>query len=256
MGIRAPSGQQAAAVVLIQWQWHHLASDYAYKMIAATYTPDGIVISTYDRDLYYLPDSEEGRMVKSYIQGHDHILTFWDRYALVYHQLNDYSYIPSIHWILQDVMSRWENEIPAIQDFMPYIKKAIVDQGIEIVGVVAGYSKGDSGMIEPYVYQILGQDIRRINRTSSGEVTYNTVFIEKDTVIGRLLREVKIENGDNLESLPPIQIRGDLYSIKKALDLNRFLLNTKASIEQINTSEQPNYNIESIVITYKSIEII
>lgn len=240
----------------IRWQCLLLASDYAYKMIAATYTPDGIVISTYDRDSYYLPDSEEGRMIKSCIQGHDHILTFWDKYVLVYHQLNDYSYIPSVHWILQDVMSRWENEIPAIQDFMPYIKKAIVDQGIEIVGAVAGYSKGDTGTIEPYVYQILGQDIRRINRTSSGEVAYNAVFIEKDTVIGRLLREVKIENGENLESLPPIQIRGDLYSIKKALDLNRFFLSTKDSIEHINTSEQRDYNIESVIITYKSVEIV
>lgn len=220
-------------------------------MTATVFIPDGIVISTLDSDSFYMSsrrnDADEIELIN--IVGHPHVVTFWNRYALVFHQAGEFSYDKGLNHKLSEVMLRWKDTIPPIYEFMPYIKKQIVDNNLDIIGIMGGYSNSTEDIIEPYVYQILGNDVRRINTDSSGKIAYNCVSLEKNTSFGRLLRDVKIKNGENWEELPPLNIRCDLFSIKKALDLTEFILRTSEYLNHINSSDVLKHRIENVVIT-------
>lgn len=220
-------------------------------MTATIFTPDGIVISTVKSDSFYqaLKCGDEDYIEKVNIVGHPHIITFWGQYALVFHQADEFSYNADITSMIEEVMGRWNESIPPIYELMPYIKKQIVDRCIQIIGIMGGYSRTANGRLEPYVYQILGTDLRRININTNGDLTYNCVFLEKGTVLGRLLNDVQVKNGDNWETLPPLQLRCDLYSIDKAEEVTRFILNTSNSILNINQSLHQDNEIETVVIT-------
>ncbi len=220
-------------------------------MTVTIFTPDGIVISTFKSDTFYQVSKrgEEDYLDKINVDGHPHVITFWDQYALVFHQADEFSYNAGIIPMIEEVMRRWPDEIPPIYQLMPYIKKQIVDNGIQIIGIMGGYSRTTKGNFEPHVYQILGNDLRRININNSGDLTYNCVFLEKETVFGRLLRDVQVKNGDNWENLPPIQLRCDLFSIYKAEEVTRFILNTSNSILKINQSFHQHNEIETVIIT-------
>ena len=117
-------------------------------MTAAVFTPDGIVISTYKADTFYqaLRRGEEDYIEKINIIGHPHVITFWDRYALVFHQADEFSYKYEIKPLIEGVMDKWAGaDIPPIYELMPYIKKQIVDHGIDIMGIMGGYSRTPEG---------------------------------------------------------------------------------------------------------------
>ena len=226
-------------------------------MVAAVYTPDGIVLSTLDFDNYII---RAGKKIENYIEsinivGHSHIINFWDKYVLVYHQMDRYRYNPSIKALFKKVMQRWD-AIPQIFELMPYIKKTIMENNIDIIGIMGGFSKSNNGQWDPYVFQILGDDIRRINSNENGDINYSCVFLEKETCFGRLLRDVRVKNGDAWEDLEPINIRCDLFSVDKAIDLSKFILNTANYLNNINSSESSAYRIESVVITSDNITLI
>ena len=227
-------------------------------MTATVFTPDGIVISTIDSDNFYLSsrrnDSDNIELVN--IVGHPHVVTFWNKYAMVFHQAGEFSYDQGLYYMLSEVMLRWEDSVPTIYDLMPYIKKQIVDNDLEIIGIMGGYSRSKDGKFEPYVYQVLGDDVRRINIDSEGKIAYNCVFLEKETSFGRLLRDVQVKNGDNWEHLPPINIRCDLFSVRKAIELNEFILTTAEYLKHINSSNYPKHRIENIVITPDKLTIV
>lgn len=221
-------------------------------MTATVFTPDGIVISTYASDIFYHASKrgEEDYIEKLNIVGHPHIINFWNQYALVFHQANEFAYNAGLKSMIEEVMRKWSDDnIPSIYELMPYIKQQIMDNGIQIIGIMGGYSRTKEGSLDPYVYQILGDDIRRININSSGEVTYNCVFLEKETVLGRLLRDVQVKTGENWESIPPVQLRCDLFSIKKAKEITTFFLNTSHKIRTINHSTSETLDIETVEIT-------
>jgi hypothetical protein len=220
-------------------------------MTATVFTHDGIVISTFKSDTFYQVSkrSDEDYIERISVSGHPHVITFWGRYALVFHQADEFSYNSDIIPMFEDVMRRWPDEIPTIYELMPYIKKQIVDNSLQIIGIMGGYSRTPRGYIEPYVYQILGDDLRRININNNGDITYNCVFLEKETVVGRLLRDVQVKNGKNWENLPPVQLRCDLYSIDKAEEITKFILNTSNFILNINQSLYQYDEIETVVIT-------
>lgn len=220
-------------------------------MTAAVFTPDGIVISTCASDAFYqsVRRGEADYVEKVNIVGHPHVITFWNQYALVFHQADEYTYNPRIKSLIEEVGRRWNDEIPPIHEVMPYVKKQIIDHDIQIIGFMAGYSTSAEGHREPHVYQILGGDIRRININNSGEIVYNCVFLEKETTFGRLLRDVQVKNGDTWEQLPPVQLRCDLFSISKAKDITKFILKTGHKIRNINCSDSDMIDIESVIIT-------
>lgn len=227
-------------------------------MISTVYTPDGITISTLDYDIFYNSRNKGG---EDYVEtlnivGHPHVISFWDRYGLVFHQVDEYRYNAGLKHLLEEVMQHWSNEIPPIYDFMPYIKKKIVDCGLNLIGIMGGYSRSKSSVIEPYVYQILGTDIRRININSAGEINYNCVFLEKETCFGRLLRDVRIKNGEDWVDLPPVNIRCDLFSIDKALNLSKFILTTSEYLNNINSTIYSDYRVESAIITPDKLSIV
>lgn len=221
-------------------------------MTATVFTPDGIVISTYASDTYYQASKrgDDDYIEKINIVGHPHIINFWNQYALVFHQADEFSYNAGLKSMIEEVKRKWpDDDIPVIYELMPYIKKQIMDNGIQIIGIMGGYSRTKEGSFDPYVYQILGNDIRRININNSGEITYNCVFLEKETVFGRLLRDVQVKNGESWESLPPVQLRCDLFSITKAKELTSFILKTCHAINTINQSASNIIDIETAVIT-------
>lgn len=228
-------------------------------MTATIFTPDGIVISTYAYDTFYQASKrgEEDYIEKISIVGHPHIINFWNQYALVFHQTDEFLYNAGLKSMIEEVKRKWsDDDIPAIYDLMPYVKKQIMDIGIQIIGIMGGYSRTKEGSFDPHVYQILGNDIRRININNSGEITYNCVFLEKETVFGRILRDVQVKNGDNWESLPPMRLRCDLFSITKAKELTSFILKTNHVINTINQSTSDTIDLETVVITptYLNIE--
>lgn len=76
---------------------------------------------------------------------------------------------------------------------MPYLKKLLVDNRFQIIGIVAGYDQDVNERTTPFVYQILGENIRRINLDDEGHLNYNCVYLEREPVVGKLLQQTKIK---------------------------------------------------------------
>lgn len=226
-------------------------------MIATVYTPDGIVVSTINLDTFYhaTKKREYDYLEKLIIKGHPHIIKFWNKYILVFHQTDEFNYQYEIIQILENVMKKWESHVPPIHEFMPYVKKQIIDYGIQIIGIMSGYCSSKDGNQELYVYQILGESIRRINVDENGSLNYNCVLLEKETNFSRIFREIQIKNGDDWETLPPTLFRCDLFSINKSKEIAKFILESSMFLSNINSSVDSSYLIETVIITPKGIEI-
>lgn len=225
-------------------------------MIVSVYTPNGIVVATASFDSFheYL-ESEDGTLLSPiYMEGLPHTYTFWDRYALTYNGLNSYAAETSLPGMLEELSRKWDS-VPPIAEFMPYLKKLFVDNHIQVIGIVAAYDIDKDGTFAPFVYQILGENIRRINLDDDGHLNYNCVYLEKTPHIGKLLRETRIKNGDIWEDSTTINLRCDLYSIQKSIDLCRFMLRTSHYLENINSVlyETP-LKADISVITNKNVE--
>lgn len=225
-------------------------------MIATVFTPNGIVVATasYDKFYEYL-ESDDGTILSPItMDGLPHNYLFWGKYSLTYNILNSYSAEFSILSKFDELAGKWE-AIPPIAEFMPYLKKILVDNNIQIIGVVAAYDK-DKGLSNiPFVYQILGENIRRINLDTEGHLNYNCVYLEKSPYIGKLLQQTQIKNGDIWEDNQAVKLRCDLFSIHKSIDLCRFMLRTNYYVENINSALYDNpLKADVTIITKEKIE--
>ena len=225
-------------------------------MIATVFTPNGIVVATasYDKFYEYL-ESDDGTILSPItMDGLPHNYLFWGKYSLTYNILNSYSAEFSILSKFDELTGKWD-AIPPIVEFMPYLKKLLVDNNIQIIGVVAAYDK-DKGLPNiPFVYQILGENIRRINLDTEGHLNYNCVYLEKYTYIGKLLQQTQIKNGDIWEDNQAVKLRCDLFSIHKSIDLCRFMLRTNYYVENINSALYDNpLKADVTIITKEKIE--
>lgn len=222
-------------------------------MIATVFTPDGIAISAPGFETFYQrisPDEDDTRIERIDIEGHQRTFTFWDRYVMVIHRLDQYIYDDSIAEVIEHIGDRWPDTVPPISEVMPYVKKAIVDNNLNIIGVMAGYSRDDaSGRLMPYVYQINGDDIRRINIDGNGKINYNFAIVEQSTSLGRIMRDVKVKNGETWETLPPLYLRCDLFSVDKAVELTRFLVSTAIYLDQVNSTNDRTDKVDTVIIT-------
>lgn len=225
-------------------------------MIATVFTPNGIVVATasYDKFYEYL-ESDDGTILSPItMDGLPHNYLFWGKYSLTYNILNSYSAEFSILSKFDELAGKWD-AIPPIAEFMPYLKKLLVDNNIQIIGVVAAYDK-DKGLSNiPFVYQILGENIRRINLDTEGHLNYNCVYLEKSPYIGKLLQQTQIKNGDIWEDNQAVKLRCDLFSIHKSIDLCRFMLRTNYYVENINSALYDNpLKADVTIITKEKIE--
>ena len=225
-------------------------------MIATVFTPNGIVVATasYDKFYEYL-ESDDGTILSPItMDGLPHNYLFWGKYSLTYNILNSYSAEFSILSNFDELAGKWD-AIPPIAEFMPYLKKLLVDNNIQIIGVVAAYDK-DKGLSNiPFVYQILGENIRRINLDTEGHLNYNCVYLEKSPYIGKLLQQTQIKNGDIWEDNQAVKLRCDLFSIHKSIDLCRFMLRTNYYVENINSALYDNpLKADVTIITKEKIE--
>ena len=225
-------------------------------MIATVFTPNGIVVATasYDKFYEYL-ESDDGTILSPItMDGLPHNYLFWGKYSLTYNILNSYSAEFSILSKFDELAGKWD-AIPPIAEFMPYLKKLLVDNNIQIIGVVAAYDK-DKGLSNiPFVYQILGENIRRINLDTEGHLNYNCVYLEKSPYIGKLLQQTQIKNGDIWEDNQAVKLRCVLFSIHKSIDLCRFMLRTNYYVENINSALYDNpLKADVTIITKEKIE--
>lgn len=206
-------------------------------MVVTVFTPNGIVTATSSSDLFYENIEEDDMLVRKSIrvEGLPHTYLFWDKYVLTYNSLNLNSYENRLIEELNNLSNKWET-VPPIQDFMPYVKKMIVDTHIQFIGILTGYDYNEKGVLSPYVYQILGENIRRINLDNEGNVNYNCVYLEKEPYVGKLFQGTKLRNGDSWEETNGVRLRCDLYSISKAIDLCSFMIKTNYYMENLNTS--------------------
>lgn len=225
-------------------------------MVVSVFTPNGIVVATASYDSFYnYIDSEDGTLFSPiHIEGLPHTYTFWGQYSLTFNTLNQYVYESPLLTDFAQLSNRWDS-IPPIFEFMPYLKKLIMEKHFHLIGVMAAYNKSDDGLMVPYVYQILGESIRRINLDNDGKINYNCVYLEKNPHIGKLLQKTKLQNGEQWEENPATQLRCDLFSISKSIDLCRFMLRTSHYVENINSAM---YDIplkaDVSIITEKGVE--
>ena len=225
-------------------------------MIVTVFSPIGIVVATASYDKFYdYIDSDEGEILSPItIEGLPHNYLFWGKYSLTYNNLNSYSSDLGFLSKLEELESKWD-AIPPITEFMPYLKKMLVDNHIQIIGVVAAYDKEKELSDIPFVYQILGENIRRINLDTEGHLNYNCIYLEKIPHIGKLLQETQIKNGDIWEENKAVKLRCDLYSIQKSIDLCRFMLRTSYYVENINSASYDNpLKADVTIITKEKIE--
>lgn len=228
------------------------------KMIVSVFGPCGIVTASSDLDTFYeLREKDDEYFAhKIGIEGLPHMYTFWDKYVLVYNCINQNVYDARMPYCLAALTDKWL-DAPSPQDFMPYLKKLIVDNNIQIIGVVSGYFEDSKGTVTPYVYQILGEEIRRVNIDSSGNINYNCIYLEKEPIVGKLLRQVRMRNGDEWEEQEEYRFRYDLFSITKSIDFCGFVIKTNHYIDNINSFmyETP-INLDIAVVAPESIDII
>jgi len=223
-------------------------------MITAAYTPDGIVLATLSIDTYY-EMTKIGNMdtlSPIRVKGHQHYKVFWDKYAIVFRRMSSYSY----DTILLNKFSTYEighkESIPDIVSFVNDIQSIIDDTKSDIVSILAGYDG-----TEPHVYYIQGKDLRRINVTDKNEIIYNCQYVERNEIIGRVFRDIKLRNGDKWEERDGLRTRCDLYSIEKAVDLCKFMLHTNFYANNINiTTFDMQFPHEIVVIQDNKVEIL
>lgn len=206
-------------------------------MITTVFTPNGIVVATASYDKFYeYIDSDEGTMLSPItMEGLPHNYVFWGKYSLTFNSLNSYSAESGIFSKLDALQRKWDM-IPPIIEFMPYLKKLLVDNHFQLIGVMAAYDNDKELSDIPFVYQILGENIRRINLDNEGHLNYNCVYLEKTPHIGKLLQQTQIKNGDEWEENQAVRLRCDLFSIEKSIDLCRFMLRTSHYVENINST--------------------
>ena len=225
-------------------------------MIITVFTPNGIVVATASYDSFYeYQESEDGTLLSPIqMEGLPHTYTFWEKFSLTYNGLNSYAAETSLVSRFDELSNKWDS-VPTITEFMPYLKKLLMDNHIQIIGVVAAYDNDEDGTIVPFVYQILGESIRRINLDNDGHLNYNCVYLEKKPHIGKLLQQTQIKNGDIWEENSAIRLRCDLYSLHKSIDLCRFMLRTSHYVENINSASYDTpLKADISVITKKYIE--
>lgn len=200
-------------------------------MITAAYTPDGIVLATLSIDTYFemTQIGNIDTLLPIRVKGHQHYKVFWDKYAILFKYMSSYSY----DTLLFNKFCTYEIEhqvsIPDIVSFVNDIQSIIDDTKSDVVSILAGYN----GM-EPFVYYIQGKDLRRINVTDKNEIIYNCQYVERNEVIGRIFRDIKLRNGDKWEERDGLRTRCDLYSTEKAIDLCKFMLHTNFYANNIN----------------------
>lgn len=225
-------------------------------MVVTVFTPISIVVATASYDCFYdYIDTEEGNVLTQIkMNGLPHTHTFWGKYIFTFNCLNPYAYESDLLPKLRELAEKWD-AVPPIKEFMPYLKKLFVDSHIQVIGIMAAYDKDINGILTPFVYQILGENIRRINLDNEGNLNYNCAYLEKKPHIGKLLQQIKIRNGDLWEEHPAINLRCDLYSIQKSIDLCRFMLRTSDYVENINSASIDDpLEADVSIITYDKIE--
>lgn len=202
-------------------------------MIVSLFIPKAIIAATASFDTFFeSQESDDGTCtVPIYMEGLPHTYTFWNRYSIIFNSINRYAYEADLMDRLESLANRW-TEIPFIADFVPYLKKMLIDYHVQIIGVLSGFDERGT----PYVYQILGESVRRINLDNNGKINYNCVYLERTPHIGKLLQQTRVKNGDIWEESPEVRLRCDLYSKKKAIDICRFMLRTSYYIDNINSS--------------------
>lgn len=221
-------------------------------MISVIYTPDAIVLATLSSDTY-LDADENGIVTRITINGHRHHKIFWMRYVLFFRQMQDCSYSDSLINILDDYELSKAEKIPTIRNFADDISKIIKETGIDVVCVACGYEHIAEDYMQ-HVYFVQKNDVRRLNLNDQGKTFYGCQFIERDNVIGRLFREIKMQNGEKWENINSLRFRCDLYSIEKSLDLAKFFINTSYYVNNINTATlDDNLSYETVVITRNKI---
>jgi hypothetical protein len=226
-------------------------------MIVSIFGPCGIITATaaqdtfyemreYDDDIYALPYT---------INGLPHTFTFWKKYVLTYNSITPSAYDDQMQTHFISLERKWD-KAPHIKDFMPYLKKLILDNHIQIIGVVSAYCEENGVQNVPFVYQILGEQIRRVNVDDKGNINYNCICLEKDPIVGRLLRKVKLLNGDIWEEAPECRFRYDLFSVSRSIDFCSFVVKTNHYINNANTTEYGDSLLMDIsVVTPDSTEI-
>ena len=202
-------------------------------MIVTVFIPKAIITATASFDTFFeSQESEDGtRLAPIYMEGLPHTYTFWNRYSIMFNSINKYSYEADLIDRFGSLTNRWD-EIPTIVDFVPYLKKMLIDYHVQIIGVLSGFDESGT----PYVYQILGESVRRINLDNDGKINYNCVYLERTPHIGKLLQQTRVKNGDTWEESPEVRLRCDLYSKKKAIDICRFMLRTNYYVDNINSA--------------------
>ena len=227
-------------------------------MVVSVFGPCGIVTASSGFDTFYeLRERDKETFAhKISIEGLPHIYSFWDKYVLVYNCINQNIFEAKIPHCLYTLTQKWETP-PSPQDVMPYLKKLIVENHIQIIGVVSGYFDNTDGIKTPYVYQILGEEIRRVNIDSDGNLNYNCIYLEKEPIVGKLLRRVKLRNGDVWEEQEEYKFRYDLFSIPKAIDFCGFAIKTNHYINNISSAMyHTSVNFDVAIVEPDKIDII
>lgn len=206
-------------------------------MIISVFGPEGIVTSTLARDIFYDKVEIDGNetLVPIEAQGLRHSHVFFGQFALTFNSLNQYTYDNKVIGCFRQLEEIWD-KVPHITEFMPYFKKMVVDNHLEIIGVMAAYDNVEGGRRTPYVYQILGEDIRRVNADKDGNTFCHFLLLESETIAGKLIRQTKVRNGDEWEDTIEPRIRCDLYSNEKSIDFCRFLLRSEWYMTNINSA--------------------
>lgn len=215
------------------------------------------MVATPASDLYLTPiaPGDESPKCALFVPGHSHEVSLWDRYALIFHSVDENAYHPFIADTLRQVADRWPDEIPSIDQVMPYIKKQIIDHSLQIIGIMAGYAADADGSPQPYVYQILGSDIRRINIDDEGNIIFGHVILEKDPLLGRFTQEVRMRNGDDWEYHPAMFLHTDVYSLTMADRVATRLLNAAMTIRHAEDAAVPPELLCRAFITPYSLNI-
>lgn len=224
-------------------------------MIASFWNQRGIVMATAAIDLLATASRQDDELRISTVEmaGLPHILTLWDSYVVMYKSPSLHSTALDFENGVRKLARRW-SEKPSLPEFMSWLKKAVNEQHLQAIALVAGYGKNEEGDEELYVYQVLGDDMRRINVDNEGHPISQWVLLEPERQADRLLKDVKMRNGDQWEELPGPTLDLELFSLEKCEEMCRFMINVSHFMQTVNSSHSPaGTDCEVAVITPRGV---
>ena len=226
-------------------------------MLAIAFVPSGIVAGALRSEVYTPVDNIDDNMTtyaRFRMPGVCHIRVFYDEIAVVWQQMDHSGPDPVPEEVFQAVECQWDHA-PHIADFMDAMLEEIIARDCNMVGFAMAYDTdfADDSTV-PFVYEIAGRSIQRVNADEEGRPQYHFITSDPSRLASRLFDTVMTDTGQDWAEAPAPRLHCAAFSLEKARDICRFALRTQYYMEELNSALTSDpVAIETVEVTPEGI---